>query len=124
MHPTGLPAAPAFTRLSKVISGVLALLCALTFAFPGARQYLALVPGRTLPCVWNVLTASLVTSHPLKALAEAAALLALARVVEPVYGSAEFLRLVGVAALGGGGATFVLAYVYYLASPAKDGRVL
>lgn len=124
MHPAGLPAAPAFTRLSKAIAAALAALCALTALLPGARAYLALVPGRTLPCVWNLLTSSFVTSHPVKALAEICALLALARLVEPVYGSAEFLRLVLVSAAGAGAATFAAAYVLYVASPAKDARVL
>ena len=36
----------SFTRLSKLISGVLAVVCVFTAVFPSARAYLALVPGR------------------------------------------------------------------------------
>lgn len=53
-----------------------------------------------------------------------AALLLLARSIEPVYGSTEFLRLVGVLDLSGALATFFSVYVYYLASSAKTGKVL
>lgn len=44
------PAAPAFgpkfTRLSKLVSALLAVLCALTLIYPGLRAYVTLVPGR------------------------------------------------------------------------------
>ena len=42
--------------------------------------------------MWNLVTAAFVTSNPLKALAEIAALLLLARIIEPIYGSTEFLQ--------------------------------
>lgn len=88
-------AQPRFTRLSKALSAALAAFCALTFAVPLTREYLALVPGRwvaggparrssqravcinhhattappvrrTLPCVWNLVTSSFVTPNPIK----------------------------------------------------------
>ena len=34
---------------------------------PSVREYAALVPGRTLPCVWNFFTAGLLEVHILMA---------------------------------------------------------
>jgi len=79
---------------------------------------------RTLPCVWNLATAAFVTSNPVKALAEIAALLLLARVIEPIYGSTEFLRLLLTVAVSSSAAVFVGVYLLYLVSPDKDGKVL
>ena len=74
--------------------------------------------------MWNLVTAAFVTSNPLKALAEIAALLLLARIIEPIYGSTEFLRLLLLLAASGGVVTFVAVYLLYLISPSKDGKVL
>lgn len=48
LGPAGLTA-PSFTRLSRLVGGLLALLCVVTLAAPAARDYLALVPGRCAP---------------------------------------------------------------------------
>ncbi|GBF88880.1 hypothetical protein Rsub_01379 [Raphidocelis subcapitata] len=120
----GASAASRFTRLSKLISAILGVLCLLTLCAPATRRYLTLVPGRTLPCVWNLLTSSFVTTNPVKALAEIASLLVLARVVEPVYGSTEFLRLLLLVAASTGAATFVGVYLFYLINTSKEGGIL
>lgn len=52
------------------------------------------------------------------------ALLLLARIIEPIYGSTEFLRLLLIVAVAGSTATFLGAYLFYLTSPYKDGAVL
>ena len=54
------------TRLSKAISAVLVLSYVVHFFVPDSSSYLALVPGRTLPCVWNLVSASFVVSNPLE----------------------------------------------------------
>lgn len=66
-------------------------------------------------------------SHTLQqqqALAEVAALLFMARAVEPIYGSTEMLRFIMVVALTSSVATFAVVYVIYLVSPLKEGTVL
>ncbi|KAI8463264.1 MAG: eukaryotic integral membrane protein-domain-containing protein [Monoraphidium minutum] len=113
-----------FTRLSKVLSMALVALFGAVLIYPPSLQYLALIPGRTLPCVWNLLTAPFVTTNAGELLFSVASLLLLARVIEPIYGSTEFLRLLLVAALSASAATFVGSYVAYLASPDKDGSIL
>lgn len=52
------------------------------------------------------------------------ALLLLARIIEPIYGSTEFLRLLLVVAGASCSLTFVGAYFLYLTSPDKDGSTL
>jgi len=82
-------------------------------------------PGSPLALLASQRPASRFPGAPdLQAAAEVAALLLLARSIEPVYGSTEFLRLVGVLDLSGALATFFSVYVYYLASSAKTGKVL
>jgi hypothetical protein len=48
----------------------------------------------------------------------------LARVIEPIYGSTEFLRLLLVVATASASIVFVAVYLLYLTSPSKDGKVL
>lgn len=56
---------------------------------------------------------------------EVLALLLLARIIEPVYGSTEFLKLILVVDFGASLATFVLAYVIFLSVPAEfKGKTL
>ncbi len=59
-----------------------------------------------------------------QSVAEIAALLLLARLVEPIYGSTEFLRMVLVVASASGFAVFAGVYLLYLVAADKDGKVL
>lgn len=54
------------TRLSKVISAILITLYAVNYFVPDTSSYLALVPGRTLPCVWNLVTAGFMITNPIE----------------------------------------------------------
>ena len=54
-------ASPGLTRLSKFISVLLAVAYGASLV-PPTSSYLALVPGRTLPCVWNLLTAGFIAN--------------------------------------------------------------
>jgi hypothetical protein len=74
--------------------------------------------------LWTLLTAGFVTPNPVKALVEVGLLLLLARIVEPIHGSAEVSRLVAATALFSGAATLALSYVLFAASPAKSEAVL
>ena len=49
----------SFTKLSKAIAGTLLGGFLLQLAIPVSKQYLALVPGRTLPFIYTVLTSHL-----------------------------------------------------------------
>ncbi|PNW70127.1 hypothetical protein CHLRE_17g706850v5 [Chlamydomonas reinhardtii] len=80
------------TRLSKVIAVLLVALYFVAFFLPESVDYVALIPGKTLPYVWNLVTAGFLTLNPFKLGLEVVAVLLLTRLVEPVYGSKEFLK--------------------------------
>jgi hypothetical protein len=49
----------SYTKLSRAIAGVLAVTYLIGLVSPSSRQYIALVPGRFIPCVWNIATAGI-----------------------------------------------------------------
>jgi hypothetical protein len=53
----------------------------------------------------------------MQVLLEIVCLLLLARVIEPVYGSTEFLKLILVVDFGASITTFIFAYVVFLSVP-------
>ncbi|KAG1666228.1 hypothetical protein FOA52_011528 [Chlamydomonas sp. UWO 241] len=108
---------PKVTRLSKAIAALLIVVFAVDFFVPSTSAYLALVPGRTLPCVWNLFTAGFVTTDAIALVLNCAALILLARLVEPVYGSKEFLKFISIVNLSCGTAVFVVVYVVFAANP-------
>lgn len=52
-----------FTKLSKAIAGVVVLGYLIQLISPSTRGVLALVPGRFIPCVWNIFTAGFLEVH-------------------------------------------------------------
>jgi hypothetical protein len=62
---------------------------------------------------------------PLQVLVMMMSLLLLARIIEPVYGSTEFLKLVLIVDFAASTATFCIAYVIFLSAPEdRKGRTL
>ena len=49
----------SYTKLSRAIAGVLAVTYIIGLVSPSSKQYIALVPGRFIPCVWNIATAGI-----------------------------------------------------------------
>ncbi|GAX76137.1 hypothetical protein CEUSTIGMA_g3580.t1 [Chlamydomonas eustigma] len=111
---------PKITRLSKALSILLVIIFAVNYFIPGTSGYLALVPGRTLPCVWNLVTAGFLTTNVLKLVAELLALILLARLVEPVYGSKEFLKFIFIVDLATCLSVFMSVYITYAATKYGD----
>lgn len=106
---------PKITRLSKGLVAFLVVLFALQYFVPSCLEYLALVPGRTLPCVWNLVTAGFISTNPYKLVVECAALLFLARLIEPAYGSKEFLSFILIVDFFTSLTVFVGVYLTFLA---------
>ncbi|GIL64157.1 hypothetical protein Vafri_18115 [Volvox africanus] len=106
------------TRLSKVIAVLLVVLYFVAYVFPQTVDYIALIPGRTLPYVWNLFTAGFLTTNPIKLGLEVIAVLLLTRLVEPVYGSKEFLKFLFVVDFSV--SLCVLAGVYIIFAMGKD----
>ncbi|KAL3138155.1 hypothetical protein ABBQ38_005383 [Trebouxia sp. C0009 RCD-2024] len=102
-----------FTRLSKALAGVLCLGYVVQLVVPTARHYLTLVPGRTIPCVWNVFTAGLVETDIFRLILSLVGVLMLAKIVEPVWGSKGFLLFTAVVNFWTGFSTFVLVYLLF-----------
>ncbi|PNH02462.1 Transmembrane protein 115 [Tetrabaena socialis] len=101
------------TRLSKVIAALLVALYFVAFFLPETVGYVALIPGRTLPYVWNLLSAGFLTTNPIKLGLEVVAVLMLTRLVEPVYGSKEFLKFLFAVDLSVNVCVLVGVYIYF-----------
>mmetsp|Transcript_21757 Transcript_21757/g.37101 ORF Transcript_21757/g.37101 Transcript_21757/m.37101 type:complete len:322 (+) Transcript_21757:16-981(+) len=108
------------TRLSKALAALLIAGWALVFFVPDTASYLALVPGRTLPCVWNVISGGLLIINPVELVINVIGLLILARLVEPVYGSKEFLKYLFLVNLMVCTSVFVSIYVAYAITTSGD----
>jgi membrane associated rhomboid family serine protease len=80
------------------------------------------VPGRTLPCVWNLFTAGLVERQIAQLALSVVSLLVLAKIIEPVWGSKEFALFLAVVNLWSGLGTFVLLYILYAVQ--QNGQLL
>ncbi|EIE19425.1 DUF1751-domain-containing protein [Coccomyxa subellipsoidea C-169] len=102
-----------FTKLSKVIGGVIVIGYFVQLIAPSTRGVFALVPGRFLPCVWNIFTAGLLEVHFYKVIFSVVSCLALARLIEPVWGSSEFLKFLAATNAATGAATLFLLYIFF-----------
>mmetsp|Transcript_17123 Transcript_17123/g.51251 ORF Transcript_17123/g.51251 Transcript_17123/m.51251 type:complete len:342 (+) Transcript_17123:220-1245(+) len=111
------------TRLSQAISAVLVSGYLLQF-IPGFRAHVALVAGRTIPCVWNVFTAGLLEEHLYTLVASVLALLLMSRVIEPVYGSKAYLKFLGIVLSFSGLSAFVSVYIAYALDRNESSNLL
>lgn len=111
--PTSTALQAKFTRLSKALCVLLLAGFAVQYFVPSTRNYLCLVPGRTLPCVWNLITAGFVITNPFLVVTEAIAILFLARAVEPMYGSKEFLKFLFIVDFTACLTTFAWVYIAF-----------
>lgn len=112
------------TKLSRAISAVLLSGYIVQVVFPSSRQYLALVAGRTLPCVWNVFSAGLLQTHILSLVVSILAILLLSKVIEPNWGSKEYIKYLALVNVGSGVGTFVLVYIAYALDRNNEGNLL
>mmetsp|Transcript_22583 Transcript_22583/g.27235 ORF Transcript_22583/g.27235 Transcript_22583/m.27235 type:complete len:308 (+) Transcript_22583:137-1060(+) len=118
--PSAFGFADRFTRLSKLGVVILTAFYVLSLVFPVAINYVALVPGKTLPCVWNILTASFVETDLLMLIVNSLALLLLAKYLEPVWGSKEFLKFIVVVATTVGLWTFTFKVLVFVSTQSED----
>ncbi|PKA47660.1 hypothetical protein AXF42_Ash014437 [Apostasia shenzhenica] len=92
--PLGSGIFTGFTRLCKGLAVILIGGYALLQFFPSAVSYLALIPARTIPFAWNLLTAGY-TEQTLPGVAiGVVGLLFLGRSLEPLWGSREFFKFI------------------------------
>ncbi|KAI3943249.1 hypothetical protein MKX01_029101 [Papaver californicum] len=74
----GIGVISRFTRLCKGLAVVLISGHVVLLIFPSFISYLALIPARTIPFAWNLITAGYVEQHVAG--------------LEPIWGSEEFLK--------------------------------
>ncbi|CAM6128306.1 unnamed protein product [Calypogeia fissa] len=76
-------------------------------------DYLALVPGKTIPFTWNLITAGYFEHTVVGLTASLSGLLFFGRLFEPVWGSREFFKFILVVNLFSSVCTFIVAIVLY-----------
>lgn len=106
-----------FTRLSKLLAVVVLALYVTVKVAPSSMTYLALVPGRTIPCVWNIVTSQFLETHGALVALDVFAILFLSKIIEPIYGSKEYLKFTLVANLLAGLSGFTVLFLAYMFGP-------
>ncbi|KAM7272589.1 hypothetical protein ACFE04_027252 [Oxalis oulophora] len=83
-----------FSRLCKGLAVVLFAGHVILQIFPSALNYLALIPAKTIPFGWNLLTAGYVEQTTYGLFVNLIGLLFMGKLLEPIWGSKEFLKFI------------------------------
>ncbi|KAJ0970499.1 hypothetical protein J5N97_023376 [Dioscorea zingiberensis] len=83
-----------FTRLCKGLSVILVGGYVLLQIFPSASTYLALIPARTIPFAWNLITSGYFEQSLPGVVISTIGLLFVGKLLEPLWGSKEFLKFI------------------------------
>ncbi|XP_050212262.1 rhomboid-like protein 19 [Mercurialis annua] len=83
-----------FTRLCKGLAVVLVAGHIVVRLFPPSLSYLALIPAKTIPFGWNLITAGYIEQSIYGVVASILCLLIMGKLLEPVWGSKEFLKFI------------------------------
>lgn len=90
----GMGAFSGFTRLCKGLAVVLIGGHIVVQLLPVAVTYLALIPARTIPFVWNLITSGYIEQSIHGVVVSTLGLLFIGKLLEPVWGSREFLKFI------------------------------
>ncbi|WVZ57005.1 hypothetical protein U9M48_007453 [Paspalum notatum var. saurae] len=120
MSASATPAPPAggrfstgFTRLCKGLAVVLFLAHVLVQLFPSAATYLTLIPARTIPFAWNLVTAGYIEQTIPGAIVSILGLLLFGKVLEPLWGAKELLKFIFIVNLSTSACVFVTTIMLY-----------
>ncbi|KAJ1297055.1 hypothetical protein BS78_01G349200 [Paspalum vaginatum] len=120
MSASATPAPPAggrfstgFTRLCKGLAVVLFLAHVLLQLFPSAATYLTLIPARTIPFAWNLVTAGYIEQTIPGVIVSILGLLLFGKVLEPLWGAKELLKFIFIVNLSTSACVFVTTIVLY-----------
>ncbi|KAI3705551.1 hypothetical protein L1987_75790 [Smallanthus sonchifolius] len=83
-----------FTRLCKGLVVVLVCGHIAVQIFPSVLTYVALIPARTIPFGWNLITAGYIEQTVHGVLSSTLGLLFIGKLLEPIWGSREFLKFI------------------------------
>ncbi|XP_047328890.1 rhomboid-like protein 19 isoform X2 [Impatiens glandulifera] len=102
-----------FTRLCKGLCVVLIAGHVLVQIIPSTVIYLALIPARTIPFGWNLITAGYIEQSTHGVILSIIGLLFLGKLLEPIWGSREFLKFIFVVNLLTSVCVFITAISLY-----------
>lgn len=115
ISPGGTSFFSGFTQLCKGLAVVLVGGSIIVQAFPFTVNYLALIPARTIPFAWNLITAGYIEQTLAGMVVSTLGLLFVGRLLEPIWGSKEFLKFIFVVNFLTSVCVFVTAIaLYYL----------
>ena len=107
------------TPTTKAIAYVLVVSYLVNLVLPFSATYLALVPEKTIPCVWNVFTSGFYEMNVFGLAVDAVGVMYLGRLLEPIWGTREFVNFVVVVQTCVGVAAFVTMYILYVATASQ-----
>ncbi|KAL2249249.1 rhomboid-like protein 19 [Sesamum indicum] len=90
----GLSIYTGFTRLCKGLAVVLIGGHIVVQILPSAASYLALIPAKTIPFAWNLITAGYIEQSIHGVFISTVGLLFIGKLLEPIWGSREFLKFI------------------------------
>ncbi|KAF0913550.1 hypothetical protein E2562_023287 [Oryza meyeriana var. granulata] len=102
-----------FTKLCKGLAVILFLGHIVIWLFPSTVTYLALIPSRTIPFAWNLVTSGYIEQTIPGVIVSIAGLLILGKVLEPLWGAKELLKFIFIVNLSTSVCVFVTAIVLY-----------
>lgn len=105
-----------FTRLCKGLAVVLISGHIVVQLFPPAVTYLALIPARTIPFAWNLVTAGYVEQTLYGVIISTIGLLIIGKLLEPLWGSKEYLKFIFVVNFLTSLCVFITAIAMYYAT--------
>lgn len=104
-----------FTKLCKGLAVVLIGGHIVIQILPSAVTYLALIPAKTIPFAWNLITAGYIEQSIPGVIISIIGLLFIGKLLEPIWGSKEFLKFIFVVNLLTSVCVFITAIsLYYI----------
>ncbi|KAL7148631.1 hypothetical protein ABFS83_06G191800 [Erythranthe nasuta] len=104
-----------FTKLCKGLAVVLIAGHIVVQILPFTVSYLALIPAKTIPFVWNLISAGYVEQSVYGVVISTIGLLFIGKLLEPIWGSREFLKFIFVVNFLTSACVFITAIsLYYI----------
>ncbi|GMJ11956.1 hypothetical protein like AT3G07950 [Hibiscus trionum] len=110
------PVGGMFSEFTKLCKGLAAILVGghiVVQLLPSSVTYLALIPARTIPFGWNLITAGYIEQSVLGVVVSTLGLLFLGKLLEPIWGSKEFLKFIFVINFLTSFCVFLTAIAFY-----------
>ncbi|KAG2647229.1 rhomboid-like protein 19 [Panicum virgatum] len=102
-----------YTKLCKGLAVILLLVHLVVQLFPSAVTYLALIPARTIPFAWNLITAGYVEQTIPGVIVSTIGLLLFGKLLEPLWGSKELSKFIFIVNFSTSACVFITAIVLY-----------